>query len=215
MTTLTHRAASSARRTAAQLSPALTILVTALFAIGVIAGWFSYLDRSPVRQSFVPGTSAWWQHLAVALAVGAVLACAHRRHQRRFGRRSHRLWLLAPIGKPAARRVARTAAAPLRGHGGIGRVLLALPPAVLFLFCFFRSGLQVIGGLDPNSTVNAWGGPTYPGAMACHYLDGFVLMAVAAWLLDRILLADPTRNVTEVAREVDRKMDLNTGLLDA
>jgi hypothetical protein len=46
-------------------------------------------------------------------------------------------------------------------------------------------------GRDPNSTVNAWGGPTYLGAMACHYLDCCVLMAAAAWLLDRILLPDP------------------------
>lgn len=208
MTTLTHR-------TASQLSLALTVLVTALFAVGVIAGWLSYLDRSPVRQRFVPGSSAWWQHLAVAIAACVVLGYARHRHQQRSGRRSHRVWLLAPVGKPAVRRVARTAAGPFRGHGGIGRVLLALPPAALFLFCFYRSGLQVIGGLDPNSTVNAWGGPTYLGAIACHYLDGFLLMAAAAWLLDRILLPDPARNATQVAQEDDQKMDLNTGLLDA
>jgi hypothetical protein len=65
-----------------------------------------------------------------------------------------------------------------------------VPPAGLFLYCFYRGGLQVIGGLDPNSTVNAWGGPTYLGAMACHYLDAVVLMGAAAWLLDRILLPD-------------------------
>jgi hypothetical protein len=42
-----------------------------------------------------------------------------------------------------------------------------------------------------NFTVNAWGGPTYLGAMVCHYLDLLVLMAAAAWLLDEILLSDP------------------------
>lgn len=41
--------------------------------------------------------------------------------------------------------------------------------------------------LDPNFTVNAWGGPSYAGAMACHYLDLFLLAAGAAWLVDCIL----------------------------
>ena len=43
------------------------------------------------------------------------------------------------------------------------------------------------GGLDPNFTVNAWGGPSYAGALACHLLDLFLLGAAAAWLMDRIL----------------------------
>ncbi|MDR2986631.1 MAG: hypothetical protein LBV34_17515, partial [Nocardiopsaceae bacterium] len=51
----------------------------------------------------------------------------------------------------------------------------------------FRAGYQVTSGLDPNNTVNAWGGPTYIGAMACHYLDGFVIAAGCAWLLHMLL----------------------------
>ena len=69
-----------------------------------------------------------------------------------------------------------------------GCALLAVLPAAVFLYFFYRDGEQVIGGLDPNFTVNAWGGPTYIGAMACHYIGGLVLMGAAAWLLDRILL---------------------------
>jgi hypothetical protein len=175
------------RRVARQLSAPLVILVAALFAAGGISGLFSYLDRSSVRERFVPGSSAWWQQLAVAVVACAAFGYGRWRHQRRFGRHSDRLWLLAPLGKPAARRVARTLGA-LRGLSGLGRVLLAVPPAAVFLYFFYRNGEQVIGGLDPNFTVNAWGGPTYIGAMACHYLDGLVLMGAAAWLLDRILL---------------------------
>jgi hypothetical protein len=177
------------RRAVRQLSVPLVVLAVAFFALGVIAGLFSYLSRSPVPERFVPGSSAWLQHLALALAACAALGYARWRHQRRFGPRSGRLWLLAPLGKPAARRVARTLGA-LRSPSGLGRALLVLPPAALFLYFFARDGEQVLGGLDPNFTVNAWGGPSYLGAMACHYLDGFVLMAVAAWLLDRILLPD-------------------------
>ncbi len=179
------------RRIVPQLSPPLTVLVVALFAAGVISGWFQYLGRSPSLEKHVPGTSAWWQQLAVAVLAGTAFGYARWRHSRRFGRDSDRLWLLAPLGKPAARRAARTVPGALRGQPGFARALVALPPAGLFFYCFWRAGLQVSGGLDPNSTVNAWGGPTYLGAMACHYLDCCVLMAAAAWLLDRILLPDP------------------------
>jgi hypothetical protein len=186
------------RRIVRQLSLPLTVLVSAFFAFGVISGLVSYLARSPVREKFVPGASAWWQHLAVAVVACAAFGYARRRHQRRFGRQHNRLLLLAPLGQAAARRIARTMRSAARGQSGLGRILIALPPAGLFLFGFYRAGEQVIGGLDPNFTVNAWGGPTYLGAMACHYLDGILLMAAAAWLLDRILLPDPADGPDEL-----------------
>jgi hypothetical protein len=49
-------------------------------------------------------------------------------------------------------------------------------------------GAQIVGGLDPNSTVNAWGGPTYVGAMLAHWLDCVVGFYVAAFLLGRLLV---------------------------
>jgi hypothetical protein len=176
---------NTSRRVLRQMSVPLTALAAVAFAVGVGAGLASYLDRSPVPEKFVPGTSAWWQHLGVAIVVAGLLALGQWRHRRRFGPRSGRLWLLAPLGKTAARRVARTVSR------GPGRALLALPPALLFVYGFWRMGEQVIGGLDPNMTVNAWGGPSYLGAMACHYLDGLALMGLAAWLIDKILLPDP------------------------
>jgi hypothetical protein len=181
------------RRMARQLSVPVSVLAAALFASGMISGWFAYLGRSPVRERYVPGSSAWWQELAVAAAAGVLFGYAWWRRQRRSGPRSGRLWLLAPLGKPAAQRVARTVRGGVRGRSGLGRVLLAVPPAGLFLYSFYRAGEQVTGGLDPNSTVNAWGGPTYLGAMACHYLDCLLIMAAAAWLLDRILLPVPAQ----------------------
>ncbi len=171
-----------------QLSVTLTFLSAACFTVGVISGWFSYLGRSPVRQKYVPGLSAWWQQLAVAVVACVAFGYGRWRHRRKFGRDCDRLWLLAPLGAAAARRVARTGLGSLRGPSGFGRALLALPPAMLFLYGSYRAGRQVTGGLDPNYTVNAWGGPTYLGAMACHYLDLILLMVAAAWLLDRILL---------------------------
>jgi hypothetical protein len=196
----------TSRRIRRQMSLPLTALAAAAFAAGVVAGLMRYLDRSPVRATFVPGSSAWWQHAGVAVVAIALLAAAQWRHRRRCGPRSGRLWLLAPLGKAAARRVARTVS------GAPGRVLLALLPALLFSYGFWRAGEQVIGGLDPNFTVNAWGGPTYLGAMACHYLDGLALMGLAAWLIDKILLPDPAASPVSapVAAASSRKFKIVT-----
>jgi hypothetical protein len=181
-------ATSSRTSRSRQLSVPLTLLVTLVFASGVVSGWVAYLGRSPVRQDHVSGTSAWWQQVAVAAVAGVLLGCGRRRRRGGPGRRDDRLWLLAPLGVPAARRVARTVSGAVRGASMPGRALVALPPAALFLYAFWWAGLQVIGGLDPDSTVNAWGGPTYLGAIACHYLDLLLILAVCGWLLDRVLL---------------------------
>jgi hypothetical protein len=178
------------RQAARQLSAPVTVLAGGLFAAGVAGGGIAYLGRSPVRQAFVPGSSAWWQQSAVAAVTCVVFGYAWWRHQRRPGPRSGGLWLLAPLGAAAARRVAATASGALRSLPGLIRALAALPPALLFCYGFFRAGLQVIGGLDPNATVNAWGGPTYIGALACHYLDLILIAGACGWLLDRILLPD-------------------------
>jgi len=178
----------SSATVASQLSGPLSALVGSAFISGVMYGLLDFLQRSPIRREPVAGSAAWGQQLALALGTIVILGVAQARHRRRSGPRSGRLWLLAPLGRHPARRVARAlgfgseAAQP-------GRLLLALPVAALFLFCFWRAGVQVTGGLDPNFTVNAWGGPSYAGAMACHYLDLFLLAAGSAWLMDRILPA--------------------------
>ena len=173
---------------AAQLSGPLTALVGSAFVSGVSYGIVEFLQRSPIRREHVAGTAAWGQHLAVAFATIVILSVGRARHRRRFGPRSGRLWLLAPLGTQAARRVARALGFGSESAQPV-RLLLAFPAAARLLFCFWRAGVQVTGGLDPNFTVNAWGGPSYAGAMACHYLDLFLMAAGAAWLMDRILPA--------------------------
>lgn len=181
---------STIRRTCEQLSLPLVAPAAAVFASGLVSGWYTYQDRSPYRQKYVPGASAWWQHAVLAAVACLIFGYAGWRRQREHGRPSGHPLVRAPVAKPAAARIARTVRSAARGEGGVGRSLLAAVLAALILYNFWRAGLQVLGGLDPNMTVNAWGGPTYVGAMACHYLDGFLLITVAAWLLDRILLPD-------------------------
>ncbi|GEE00067.1 hypothetical protein nbrc107696_05130 [Gordonia spumicola] len=88
--------------------------------------------------------------------------------------------------------------APTAGSGGRCTTFDAGRPrgvataalVALILYGAFRIGLQLVAGLDPSFTVNAWGGPTYVGALAAHLLDAVALMSAAAWALDKIMLDD-------------------------
>lgn len=165
-----------------QLSPWLSLCAAALAVAGIATGLVQYLHRSPVTEVHVPGTSAWGQQLVVAVVALVLYGVARWRHVRRFGRRSGRLLLLAPLGASAAARLTAT----MRQLSW--RSAAALPPLALIGYSCWRVGEQVTGGLDPNFTVNAWGGPTYLGAMACHYLDISLGIGICAWLLHMILL---------------------------
>jgi hypothetical protein len=65
-------------------------------------------------------------------------------------------------------------------------------------------GAQLIGGLDPNATVNAWGGPTYAGALLAHWLDAIVGCYAAAFLLGRVLLPFGEEEKSKSAGVTDR-----------
>jgi hypothetical protein len=187
----THTADEAARSSAAvsQVTRRFSALLCAAAAsaavAGIATGFARYLDRSPIRQAHVPGTSAWVQHLIVAAVACALYGVARWRHDRRLGRGGGRLLLLAPLGGSAAARLTATM------RQLTWRSAAAVPLLMVIAYVFWRAGVQVTAGLDPNFTVNAWGGPTYPGAMACHYLDGAFITAASAWLLDKILLRGP------------------------
>ncbi|MDF0530272.1 hypothetical protein P0W64_17545 [Tsukamurella sp. 8F] len=138
---------------------ALCAALAAAFAVGVAMGGWIYSQRDPVVAGYVPWTSAWTQHFIVAL-VGAALALAILR----LRDPRPRLVRLSPL-----------------------RLAAAAPLLLVLAFAAFRAGVQVLAGLDPNFTVNAWGGPTYIGAMACHYLDlavgATVVVMLLRWLL--------------------------------
>ncbi|WP_227997831.1 hypothetical protein [Nocardia australiensis] len=165
-----------------KLSRSLVIIATTSLTAGVVSGGVRYLNRSPHHEPHYEGTAAWWPHVVLfALTVAAIVVL------RRRGIHPGSL-LLAPLGTTAARRLAHTLRSACRHPSAVARLLIGILPMAMLVYGPYRSGMQILGGLDPNFTVNAWGGPTYLGAMACHYLDGALLMAVAAGLLNLLLL---------------------------
>jgi hypothetical protein len=168
-----------------RISPLLSASAVAFLSVGIVTGLIEYLDRSPARKVHAPGTSAWTPHLIEAAIACALYGVAWSRHRRRFGRGSARRLLLAPLGATAASRLIATM------RQASWRTVAALPPLALIAYGFWRIGEQITAGLDPNFTVNAWGGPTYLGAMTCHYLDCLLIIVACAWLLDRILFTTP------------------------
>ena len=164
-----------------------TVLTCALlFAAGLVAGILPYSQRSPVVEERVPGANAIPAHIVLALvAVGLFIGLPRLRLARQA---PYSIWV-APFSQSGLDRFKRTMR--LRSGvlpGQLVRAVLAGLLLILLLYNFFRAGEQVIGGLDPNFTVNAWGGPSYLGAMLAHYLDAVYLFYVEALLLNLVLV---------------------------
>lgn len=171
------------------LSRLSVTVFAALFLTGIAAGTVEYTRRSPRIERHVAGTNAITIHVLLAVAAAAaVIGIQARRARRPADQRGLSPWAW-PFSASAAARLRRTS----RFAGGLSlpnlaRVIATVPLVLVLLYAPFRMGEQVTGGLDPNATVNAWGGPAYLGALLAHWLDGIVSFYAAAFLLSRLLL---------------------------
>ena len=153
-----------------------TLLASALlFGAGVLIGLPIWQQADPARHTQVPGTAEWPQFIALTLLTAAAALFAVLRRGPGV--------LLAPFSRRAAARLSVT-----MRDGGIARRIAVGLVVLLNAYDLGRSGAQVTGGLDPDFTTNAWGGPSYLGAMYCHYLFGVLIAAVSAVILNRLLL---------------------------
>lgn len=148
--------------------PALVVAGVATLA-GVASGIAWYLGRSDRVERHSPGTEAWIPHLVIAGVLAVWFVLAARRSP--FGVRV----VLSPLGRPISARLSAT-------FRGAPATLLRCAAAAVLLFvqvyACWRAGEQVFAGLDPNFVHNAWGGPSYLGAMFCHYLDATLMVAL-------------------------------------
>jgi hypothetical protein len=81
-------------------------------------------------------------------------------------------------------RLLRIQVSPTNSNRGAARryFFIGLPIGLLLgvggyvaIFTVWRAGLQVLGALDPNFCVNAWGGPSCLGASLAHWMDAFII----------------------------------------
>ena len=167
-----------------QLSRPAVFTATVSVIAGLASGVARYLHRSDTLEPQIAGTEAWLPHLGVLAVVTVWFAVASRRSQ--LG------WkvIFVPLGRPMAARIGAT----FRSGAGVRALLRCLAVAFLVLlevYMAWRIGLQVFAGLDPNFPRNAWGGPSYLGAMFCHYLDGALLYPICHFLLRRVTVPAP------------------------
>jgi hypothetical protein len=160
----------------------------ALLLIGIAEGAVGYLRRSPVLERHVAGTNAITIHVVLGIAAAVTVISIQAWPWRRPSPRGRSPWA-APFSLDAMAGLGRT----IRFDRGLSlanlaRVVATAPLVLVLAYAPFRLGAQVIGGLDPNATVNAWGGPSYLGALLAHWLDGIVGFYAAAFLLSRVLV---------------------------
>jgi hypothetical protein len=166
----------------------VTVTVFAVLLVaGIAEGAAEYARRSPTTERHVAGTNAIAVHVLIAVAAAAAVFSIQARRSRQPARlRGPSPWA-APFSASAASRLSRTVRLA-RGLSlpNLARAAAAVPLVLVLLYTPFRMGMQITGGLDPNATVNAWGGPTYLGALLAHWLDAIVIFYAVAFLLNRL-----------------------------
>lgn len=165
-------------------------VLIAAFLIGLAKGAAAYSRRSATLEPHVAGTNAITVHLVLAILAAATAIAIQVWRSRHPGQRGPSPWT-APFSGNAVARTSRTIRLP--SAVTVARLLPIALLTLVLLYAPYRMGAQVIGGLDPNATVNAWGGPTYAGALLAHWLDCILGFYVAAFLLGRLLAADGPR----------------------
>lgn len=172
-----------------RLSRVTATVFAVLLVAGVAEGAVDYARRSPKIEQHVAGTNAITVHVLLAVAAAAAVISIQARRPRQPARQRGPSPWTAPFTAGAASRLRQT----IKLAGGpslpnLARAVAAMPLVLVLLYTPFRMGMQITGGLDPNATVNAWGGPTYLGALLAHWLDGIAGFYAAAFLLSRLLL---------------------------
>ncbi|GAC69181.1 hypothetical protein [Gordonia soli] len=148
-----------------------------VFTLGLVVGVVTFTGRDQGPVVHEPSTSAWPVHIVLTVLALAWIAVG-------VATRGRQRWLtpVNPVGVPIGIRIRLLAGLPLRTDAA--RMAIVAMMLLVIAFATFRGGQQIIGGLDPHFTANAWGGPTYLGALYCHYLDLGLMIAVAGVILN-------------------------------
>jgi hypothetical protein len=193
-------AGSRSRSSRFRLSRASVTVLLASFLTGIAKGAVAYAHRSPIPERHVAGSNAITVHVILAIVGAVAVVAVQARRSRRPGAPGTSPWA-APFSAHATQRLSRTVRfADGPSPRNVARVVATVVLVVVLLYAPFRIGAEITGGLDPNATVNAWGGPTYLGALLAHSLDAIEIFYADAFLLDRLLLRAAPGDETGPAR---------------
>jgi hypothetical protein len=162
-----------------KLSRTTGVAFLALALLGLIHGFIMFTHRPASYPPNDPANNAIALH--IGLAIGAVIVVTGIQIYR-SRRHLSNIWL-APFSQSAMARLRATFMPKHFSIISLARMLLCVLPLFLIVWTPYRAALQIIAAFDPSVTSNAWGGPTYLGATAAHYLDGLILMYIGALLL--------------------------------
>lgn len=163
------------RSTASPTRPSRPLILFALCLLGAGAAFGVNLLGKPASTTSRPDANAWPAHIALGAVLLAIVTL--RVHRGGWGA------LLTPLTVRAATRLRAglVARSP--------RVVATVALTALIGYLTFRIGVQLTAGLDPAFTLNAWGGPTYLGALLCHAIDA-VLIAIIAFVALHLTLPE-------------------------
>lgn len=144
-----HLAPARSERTSLSSPTVVALFATAV--VGLAKGAVAYTRRSSVPKAHVRPTNCVTQEICIAVAFFIVIVVVEMR------RRQH--GLPSPWVAPFTRHAWSRLRAPFTEGGWtkLLRLSLMVPLVVFALYWPYRMGAQIIGGLDHNSTVNAWG----------------------------------------------------------
>lgn len=175
------------------ISKTSVAICVALFAVGIAQGWMMYSQRSSDVEKHVAGSNSIALHIILALVLLGAIAVSI--FYRKFAPNKPYIVWLAPFTKGAFERVKNAVFLKNgRSKWQIIKAVLVTLLLVLFLFNFFRAGMQVLGARDPNFTTNAWGGPGYLGASLAHWMDAVYLLYIEAGLIALITLKTKSKS---------------------
>jgi hypothetical protein len=161
--------------------------VLTMFLIGIAEGAVQYSRRSHVSEPHAPGTNSITIHVALAIAAAATVTGVQVWRSRHPARRGPSPWA-APFSASALARLGRTIQSAGWPPQNMLRALATMALLVVQAYWPLMMGQHLTGDLDPNQAVNAWGGPSYLGAVLAHWLDGIVIFYAVGLLLNWVLL---------------------------
>jgi hypothetical protein len=162
-----------------------TLTALSLIALaGLYYGYYRYTHHSTPYVPDDPKNDAILVHIIIAICtVIAVAAIQIYRNRKQLPN----IWK-APFTQNALQRLKATMSLKPFGFLSIPRAVVSFLMAFVILFAPFRMSEQIIGGLDQAQTNNAWGGPSYAGAMAAHYMDMLIIVYVCALILHLVMV---------------------------